>query len=269
MEITQFTYFQQAGGMPIDPVAVEITYGLERIAMYLQNVREVWQLQWNDTVTYGDILKTQEIEYCNYEFYWADVKRLQSMYDIFAAEARSALDRDLVIPAHDYVLRCSHTFNLLDTRGAIGVTERARFFAQMRDLSRQVAEAFAKQREDAGHPLRVEIPPVSVPQTPDQPECEHADLLLEIGSEELPPADVQSGIEQLRTGAIEQLNARRLSYESLEVTGTPRRLILHVRGLSGRQPDQELTVRGPAAKAVSAENQDTHKKAFQPDRAPA
>ncbi|MDA0748856.1 MAG: glycine--tRNA ligase subunit beta, partial [bacterium] len=249
-----FTYFQQAGGMPIDPVAVEITYGLERIAMYLQNVREVWQLQWNDTVTYGDILKTQEIEYCNYEFYWADVKRLQSMYDIFAAEARSALDRDLVIPAHDYVLRCSHTFNLLDTRGAIGVTERARFFAQMRDLSRQVAEAFAKQREDAGHPLRVEIPPVSVPQTPDQPECEHADLLLEIGSEELPPADVQSGIEQLRTGAIEQLNARRLSYESLEVTGTPRRLILHVRGLSGRQPDQELTVRGPAAKAAYDES---------------
>ncbi|MDA0710227.1 MAG: glycine--tRNA ligase subunit alpha, partial [bacterium] len=126
MEITQFTYFQQAGGAPLDPVAVEITYGLERIAMYLQEVSEVWQLQWNDTVTYGQILKKQEIEYCNYEFYRADVNRLKTMYEIFAAEASSALDHGLVIPAHDYVIRCSHTFNLLDTRGAVGVTERAR-----------------------------------------------------------------------------------------------------------------------------------------------
>ena len=146
MEITQFTYFQQAGGMPVDPVAVEITYGLERIAMYLQDVDEVWNLQWNNDVQYGDILKMQEVDYCHYAFNHANVKRMHEMYALYAAEARSALDRDLIVPAHDYVLKCSHAFNILDTRGAIGVTERARYFAEMREMSRQVAEGFVKQQ---------------------------------------------------------------------------------------------------------------------------
>ena len=249
LEITQFTYFQQAGGMQLDPVAVEITYGLERIAMYLQGVDEVWQLQWNDSVTYGDILKNQEIEYCNYEFYWADVGRLKSMYDIFAAEAQAALDRDLVIPAHDYVIRCSHTFNLLDTRGAIGVTERARFFARMRDLSRRVAEAFVKQREDQGHPLLVPEPEKSesrAVKTDDLPEVKSADLLLEIGSEELPPADVTSAIRQLQNSLPQYLDEAKLAYDGIEVSGTPRRQYAIVKNLLGRQPDDIRQVRGPA-----------------------
>ena len=252
MEITQLTYFQQAGGMQIDPVAVEITYGLERIAMYLQGVNEVWKLQWNDTVTYGDILKKQEIEYCNYEFYWADVNRLKSMYDIFVAEAKSALDRELVIPAHDYVIRCSHTFNLLDTRGAIGVTERARFFAQMRDLSRQIAEAFAKQREEAEYPLAASLPPADKPETKaeDLPEVESADLLLEIGSEELPPADVVNAIAQLQKLVPEQLNGKNLTHGSIEVSGTPRRQYVIVKNLSGRQPDETKQARGPAIRVA-------------------
>jgi glycyl-tRNA synthetase len=256
MEITQFTYFQQAGGMQIDPVAVEITYGLERIAMYLQGVNEVWQLQWNDTVTYGDILKKQEIEYCNYEFYWADVNRLKSMYDIFMAEAQSALDRELVIPAHDYVIRCSHTFNLLDVRGAIGVTERARFFAQMRDLSRQIAEAFAKQREEAGHPLAVALPSADESDTKaeDLPEVESADLLLEIGTEELPPADVVRTIEQLQTLVPDQLDEKNLTYDSIEVSGTPRRQYVLVKNLLGRQPDETRQARGPAIRVAYDED---------------
>ncbi len=250
LEITQFTYFQQAGGMQLDPVAVEITYGLERIAMYLQGVNEVWQLQWNDTVTYGDILKKQEIEYCNYEFYWADVNRLKSMYDIFAAEAQAALDRDLVMPAHDYVIRCSHTFNLLDTRGAIGVAERARFFARMRDLSRQVAETFVKQREDQNHPLLATLPEAekseSVVKAEDLPEVDAADLLLEIGSEELPPADVVRAIAQLRELLPKYLNEANLTYDSIEVSGTPRRQYAVVKNLLGRQPDEIRQTRGPA-----------------------
>ena len=247
LEITQFTYFQQAGGMQLDPVAVEITYGLERIAMYLQGVDEVWQLQWNDTVTYGDILKKQEIEYCNYEFYWADVNRLKSMYDIFVAEAQAALDRDLVIPAHDYVIRCSHTFNLLDTRGAIGVTERARFFARMRDLSRRVAEAFVKQREDLGHPLlEPEKSESRAIKTGDLPEVDAADLLLELGTEELPPADVTSAIAQLQKLLPEHLAAANLTYDSIEVSGTPRRQYAIVKNLLGRQPDAIRQARGPA-----------------------
>jgi glycyl-tRNA synthetase len=251
LEITQFTYFQQAGGLPLDPVAVEITYGLERIAMYLQDAREVWQLSWNDTVTYGDILKHQEVEYCNYEFHWANVKRLQTMYTLYAEEAKAAVDREMAIPAHDYVLRCSHTFNLLDTRGAIGVTDRARYFAEMRDLARQVAEVFVKQREEKGFPLltpdtREEKPAV----TPDFPELESGDLLLELGTEELPPADVLTGLDQLGTAIKERLGAERLTWSSVEIFGTPRRLVALVNGLSGRQPDEEKWVRGPAVKSA-------------------
>ncbi|MCZ6631980.1 MAG: glycine--tRNA ligase subunit beta [bacterium] len=256
MEITQFTYFQQAGGQPVDPVAVEITYGLERIAMYLQDASEVWQLKWNDTVTYGDILKKQEVEYCNYEFYWADVNRLQQMYDLFIAEAKSAIDRELVMPAHDYILRCSHTFNLLDVRGAIGVTERARFFAQMRDLARQVADLFVGQRKDLGHPLLPTTDGVTdaIDKADDLPQLERADFLLELGSEELPPADVQNGIAQLKRLLPERLKAERLSFDEVEISGTPRRLYALVKNLSGRQPDEERLQRGPAVKAAYDED---------------
>ena len=256
LEITQFTYFQQAGGLTLDPVAVELTYGIERIAMYLQGAREVWQLRWTDTVTYGEVLKHQELEYCQYEFNLANVSRLHQMYGLFKDEARSAIDRDLVIPAHDYVLRCSHTFNLLDVRGAIGVTERARYFAEMRDLARQVAEGFVKQREEMGHPLLAEPSgePIGAAKPPELAEVESADLLFEIGSEELPPSDVRLGIDQLRRGLEERLASERLTYDEIQVTGTPRRLIALVRALSGRQPDQEQWVRGPAVRSAYDES---------------
>ena len=251
LEITQFTYFQQAGGLQLDPVPVEITYGMERIAMYVQGVREVWQLRWNERVSYGDILRQQEVEYCNYEFHHADVGRLQSMFDLFYDEARAAIDRGLVIPAYDYVLRCSHTFNLLDTRGAIGVTERARYFARIRDLARQVAEGFLEQREASGHPLIRKTVAASAPKPGvDTRSPERADLLLEIGSEELPPDDVRSGIEQLERLLPELLREQRLGYDEIEITGTPRRLVASVRNLEGRQPDREREVRGPAVRAA-------------------
>ncbi len=252
MEITQFTYFQQAGGMPVDPVAVEITYGLERIATYLQGVREVWHLDWDGRIGYGDVLRQQEVEYCEYAFNTADVERLQTMYRLFAEEAKYAIDQRLVVPAHDYVLRCSHTFNLLDTRGAIGVTERARYFAQMRDLARQILETYATQREEMGYPLLGKAPESSPSPggAADLPPLDSADLLLEIGSEELPAADVQSGIEQLRTLLPERLKAERLTFSEIEVTGTPRRLVAFVRDLLGRQPDEERWVRGPNIKAA-------------------
>ena len=152
LEITQYTYFQQAGGYPLDPIPVEYTYGLERIIMYLQGVKEVWQINWDGRRTYGDVLKLAEIEHCKYDFEFADVGRLKQMYDLFEAEAKSCLAHRLVIPAHDYVLRCSHTFNLLDSRGAIGVTERAAFFARMRDLARQVSIAYVEQRQHEEYP---------------------------------------------------------------------------------------------------------------------
>ncbi len=142
-EITQFTYFQQAGGQTLDPVSVEITYGLERIAMYLQHKTEVWAIDYDGKHTYGEMYRNQEIEHCVYNFELADVDRQKQLYEIYKAEADACIARGLIAPAHDYVLRQSHTFNLLDARGAIGVTERAKFFADMRRQARAVSELYA------------------------------------------------------------------------------------------------------------------------------
>ncbi len=154
LEITQYTYFQQAGGFTLHPVSLELTYGLERIAMShsIQNVRAVWDLKWDERRTYGDVNLAPEIERCRYAFDEADVEVLHELFDDYEGEARRALGHGLVTPAHDYVLNCSQTFNLLDTRGAIGVTERARYFARMRDLARQVAAEYVNQREAMGFP---------------------------------------------------------------------------------------------------------------------
>ena len=153
MEITQFTYFQQAGGIDCRPVSAEITYGLERIAMYLQGVDSVFDLVWVDGVTYGDVHHRGEVEGSVYNFEEADVAMLFDLFDRFEAEARRLVDKGLVLPAYDYTLKCSHTFNLLDARGAISVTERTRFIGRVRDLARRVAEAYVAQREAMGFPL--------------------------------------------------------------------------------------------------------------------
>lgn len=153
LEITQYTYFQQAGGVDLDPVCVEITYGLERIVMYLQGVHSIPEIQWLDDISYGDLHLVDEIDYCKYNFDYADVDRLRQMYDLNEAEGKLALDHDLVLPAHDYLLKCSHIFNVMDARGAIGVTQRAGYFTRMRDLARQIAQAYIRQRERLSFPL--------------------------------------------------------------------------------------------------------------------
>lgn len=258
LEITQFTYFQQAGGIALDPVAVEITYGMERIAMFLQGVHDVWALDWDGRLTYGDVLRQQEIEHCQYAFHVADVERLKQMYDLFEAEALNAIAHKLVVPAHDYVLRCSHTFNVLDTRGAIGVTERAAYFGRMRDLARQVAAIYLEQRRQMEYPLlrgaspvaaaNVEREAASPPST--QAMVSAADLLLEIGSEELPVGDVAAAIAQLPELARRLLDEARLSYDEIIATATPRRQVLYVKNLAERQRDSELAIKGPPARAA-------------------
>lgn len=253
LEITQFTYFQQAGGFVLDPVSVEITYGLERIVMFLQGVRSVWEIQWDDTHTYGGILLNSEIEHCRYDFEVADVERLVQMYNLFEAEARNCLSAGLVIPAHDYVLRCSHTFNLLDARGAIGVTERATYFRRMRDLSRQVAEAYVSQvssklpegvsasTRKPSHPVALEsAKPISEPRT----------FVLEIGTEELPANDLDTALAQLAECVPTRLQEARLSYTQLRVLGTPRRLIVLVDGLMPGQQASEQVIKGPPVHAA-------------------
>ena len=255
LEITQYTYFQQAGGFALDPVSVEITYGLERIVMFLQQVRSVWEIDWDGEHTYGDVLLQSEIEYCHYDFELADVERLTQMYNLFEAEARSCLDAGLVIPAHDYVLRCSHTFNLLDIRGAIGVTERASYFHRMRILARRVAEAFAEQRQQMGHPgLKGAEPQAEAGAAGHAPVAAETlapgTFLLEIGTEELPAGDLDGALAQLRELVPAQLAEARLEHGDIHVMGTPRRLAVLVEHLAPRQQPVEQVLKGPPARVA-------------------
>ncbi|WP_204151295.1 glycine--tRNA ligase subunit alpha [Leptolyngbya sp. CCY15150] len=156
MEVTQFTYFQQCGGLDCRPVSIEITYGLERLTMYLQNVDAIFNIQWNDQVTYGDVFLQSEIESSTYNFEASDPKTLFTLFGIYEQEAERLMEQGLVLPAYDQVLKCSHTFNLLDARGVISVTERTRYIARVRTLARKVAHLYLKQREAMGFPLLAE-----------------------------------------------------------------------------------------------------------------
>jgi glycyl-tRNA synthetase alpha chain len=153
MEITQFTYFQQAGSIDLHPTTVEITYGLERIAMYLQGVESVYDIAWNDNVSYGEIFHQAEVEFSTFNFEEANVEKLLMFFDTYEEEALKLIDKKLILPAYDYCLKCSHTFNLLDARKAIGVNERTRYIGRIRNIARKVAEAYVEQREKMNHPL--------------------------------------------------------------------------------------------------------------------
>ena len=153
MEITQFTYFQQAGGLDLQPITVEITYGLERIAMYLQKVENVYHLAWNEEVSYGEIFHQAEVEFSTFNFEEANVEALIHFFDTYESEALKLLDKGLILPAYDYCLKCSHSFNLLDARKAISVAERTRYIGRIRNIAREVAVQFAEQRKEMGYPL--------------------------------------------------------------------------------------------------------------------
>lgn len=260
-EITQFTYFQQCGGQDLDPVSVEITYGLERIAMTLQGVRHFKDIQWSPERTYGDVNLMGEREHSAYYFDIADVDRMRKMYEMYEREAVRAIKAGLVLPAHDYVLKTSHTFNILDTRGAVGVTERQAMFARTRELARQVAAAYVEQRKQAEFPWLAEGQGKAVKAghaNPDNPPEEPADFLLEIGTEELPPGDLSSALSQLETAVPALIEDFRLGYEEIKVMGTPRRLVVLIRDLASRQPDLSSVVKGPpAARAFDADGQPT------------
>ncbi len=153
MEITQFTYFQLAGSIDLHPISVEITYGLERIAMYLQGVDNVYDLKWNNVIKYGDLHHQQEIEQSTYNFEKADINFLLDLFTRYEAESMRIIGESLILPAYEYCLKCSHTFNLLDARGAISVTERTGYIARIRNLARACAEGYLRQREVMGFPL--------------------------------------------------------------------------------------------------------------------
>ncbi|MEL7622359.1 MAG: glycine--tRNA ligase subunit alpha [Clostridiales bacterium] len=153
MEVTQFTYFQQCGGLECKPVSGEITYGIERLCMYIQKKDSIFDINWVGDVTYGDIYHQNEVDYSTYNFEVANVEMLFNLFEMYEKEAMAVLAKGLVQPAYDYVLKCSHTFNLLDARGAISVTERTGFITRVRNMARSCAQGYVNMRGNLGFPL--------------------------------------------------------------------------------------------------------------------
>ncbi|GAA0148744.1 aminoacyl-tRNA synthetase [Lithospermum erythrorhizon] len=252
MEITQFTYFQQAGSMQLMPISVEITYGLERIIMSLQGVDHFKKIQYADGITYGELFLENEKEMSAYYMEHARVDHLQKHFDLFEAEARSLLDLGLAIPAYDQLLKTSHAFNILDSRGFVGVTERARYFGRMRSVARQCAQLWLKTRESLGHPLGVSsqnchpmLPKEALEAEIRKVASDPRVFVLEIGTEELPPNDVVSACSQLKDSVVLLLEKQRLGYGEVQTYGTPRRLVVHVQNLGAKQTENEVEARGP------------------------
>ena len=261
-EVTQFTYFQQMGSIELDPICAELTYGLERIALYLQDVSSFFDIKWNDQLVYGDVYHQSEVEFSKYHFESADVETLFNLFDSYEKEALSCLEADLILPATDYVLKCSHTFNVLDARGVISVTERVGYIERVRRLAQRNARAYVAQREEMGHPLLNRWKPkaeegvekeqvldarsVLEEQIEGQTGSEtSADFLLEIGTEEIPAGYIPPVLDQLREVAAQSLTEARLPFEDIRTLGTPRRLTLWIKGLITLQPDQVTQVVGP------------------------
>ena len=248
LEITQFTYFQAAGGLTLEPVSVEITYGLERILMSLQGVDHFKKIAFAPGVSYGEIFAQPELEMSTYYLDEADVAAQRQLFEIYQAEAARLLDKRLPVPAYHYVLKCSQTFNVLDARGAIGTTERARAFARMRRMAHDVAVLWVDRRAELGFPLGVHHDPPAPPPVSDGAfATDTASFLLEVGTEELPPADVDSAVSQLRRALEDAVDRARLSHGAVEVEATPRRVVATIAGVGPRQPDRTVVVRGPRA----------------------
>ena len=237
------------GGVSLNPVSVEITYGLERILIALNNAKAIWDEEWGAGVTYGEIIRREEFEHSKYYYEVADIERARQMYDLFTAEADACLAQGLLVPAHDYVLKSSHTFNILDARGAISVAERQAFFRRMRELARKVAEGYEEQRKELEYPLLKEtvehgssnMPKLSsIVQGP-------APFLLEIGVEELPANDVDAAQAQLTTRVPALLDELHLTHGDVRIFATPRRLVVSIDALAPNQPDREDLVKGPPA----------------------
>ncbi|MCY4021221.1 MAG: glycine--tRNA ligase subunit beta [Chloroflexi bacterium] len=251
-EITQFTYFQQAGGMTLDPVSVEITYGIERIVLALQGKDSAWEIDWLEGVNYGDMMFNEEVEHCRYYFDVADVSALKQVYDTYEREYSHALEGDALISAYDYVLKCSHLFNVLDTRGAIGVTERANYFRRMREMTRTIAKEYVQKREAMAYPLMKMAdkwsgaPAQAAGEMPAEPTAA-ADLLIEIGVEEMPADDVADALSQLQYSVPALFDELKLGNAGIEVSATPRRIVMIARQVSPRQADEEFVAKGPPA----------------------
>ncbi|HEV2634230.1 MAG TPA: glycine--tRNA ligase [Actinocrinis sp.] len=253
LEITQFTYFQQAGGVSLDPVSVEITYGIERILMALQGVGHFKDIAYAPGISYGEVFGQSEYEMSRYYLDDADIPTHRDLFTQYAAESRRMLDARLPVPAYVGVLKCSHTFNVLDSRGAISTTERATALGQMRALTRDVAQLWTERRQELDHPLGVVAPPAAAPAVAPAalPELTGpATLLFEIGVEELPHAEVTRVAAATRDALAAKLGATRLVHGEITAHATPRRIVLTVAEVQPAEPDAPRTARGPRVSAA-------------------
>jgi glycyl-tRNA synthetase len=252
LEITQFTYFQQSGGIVLDPVSVEITYGMERIIMALQGVAHFKDIAYAPGLSYGEAFGQAEYEMSRYYLDDADIEANRALFEAYEAEARRMIDARLPVPAHTYVLKCSQVFNVLDARGAVGTTERARAFARMRTLAHDVAALWAERRAELGHPLGdATVRPAGEPRPAPYPEIDQpSTLAFEIGFEELPPAETARVADVVRTALAELLAGTRLRHGAIRVVSAPRRVVAVVDEVHPREDDVEQTVRGPRLSAA-------------------
>jgi len=246
LEITQFTYFQQAGNLNLDPVSVEITYGIERILMALQDKTHFKDIIYGDDISYGEVFGQGEYEMSRYYLDDADVAANRELLEIYAAEAQRLIDAKLPVPAHTFVLKCSQAFNVLDARGAVSTADRAAEFARMRRLAGEVAKLWVARRDELGHPLGLVAPlppavPVAAPASHPSPRA----LIFEIGTEELPPAEARAARDHVRRALTEGLAGTRLEHDEVRVFATPRRLIALVPSVAAREPDHVRQVKGP------------------------
>jgi glycyl-tRNA synthetase len=250
MEITQFTYFQAIGSTLLHPISAEITYGLERLAMYIQNKESIFDLKWNDTLTFRDISHRSEVEWSAYNFEEASTAMWLRHFEDYEKEAKALIACHLPIPAYDFVVKASHAFNLLDARGAISVTERTGYIGRIRDLARLIAIEYTASRESLGFPLMTKTKPIKplspLKKAPRFNPKKRQDFLLEIGSEQLPATFVPIGSHQLEKAVRRLLEDHALSFQELKVFGTPRRLSILVKGLVEGSLDKELVRKGPA-----------------------
>jgi glycyl-tRNA synthetase len=265
MEITQFTYFQAVGGIDLKPITGEITYGIERLAMYLQKVNNIFDLKWNDVLTYGDIYHRNEVEWSHYNFEKASTTMWLRHFEDFENEAKTLIKDGFPIPAYDFVLKASHAFNILDARGVISVTERTGYISRIRDLARQVAEAYLKSREEQGFPLLKRYPIKQEESTPHHdlqfsetllnvhPD-EAENFLLEIGSQELPAVFVPIGSANLEKSIRALLEKEEIAYEGITSYSTPRRLAIYIHQLAKGKPSQAIEKKGPPLEQVYTEH---------------
>lgn len=254
LECSQFTYFQAIADMPLKPVTGELTYGLERLVMRLQKKRSMFDIQWNDEVTYGDLFSRNEAEYSQYTFDALDPAMWLRHFEDYASEVKRLVSFRLSLPAYDFVLKSSHAFNLLDAHGVISVAERAGFIARIRELAHVVATCYLEERKAQGFPLlhKWAHPPHQAPAPAQRKDAAHhtqkksADFLLEVGSEELPASFVTVGLASLERQLRQLLEREGLSFEGIETMGTPRRLAVIMRGLQRQTTAQVIEKKGPA-----------------------